>query len=242
MANGTTETASSKLTAFDDYYAPIITHLFLVVGILFFNWSVVEVVFLYLIEVAVIHVLFVTVALFAAQPIGDHDGDKWANEPVPVTLVSVLPPIYRRNISLFGKYMLFGLMYILPFFYAVGLFSDQVANRDLLSVVSPALGFAVLAILSSQLARVWRQFIADQAYQERSPAEAIRTGLWPLHELVVLVLFVFAPVTFILVIAAFAFGDIDSQTLILLAYVVPIGAARVWLQNDNLSVRLQYEK
>ncbi len=238
MANGTSEMASSKQSALEEYHAPIITHVFLVVGILFFNWSVVEVVFLYLIEVAVIHVLFVTVALFAAQPIEGHDGDKWANEPAPITLISVVPPIYSRNISLVGKYMIFGFMYILPFIYAI----VQVAERSLSSLVSPALGLAILAIVISQLARVWRQFITDQAYQNRSPAEAIRVGLWPLHELIVIVLFVFVPITFIVVAAAFAVGDIESQTLVLLAYVIPIGAARVWLQNDNLSVRLQYEK
>ena len=36
MANGTAETASSKRNALEEYYAPIITHVFLVVGILFF--------------------------------------------------------------------------------------------------------------------------------------------------------------------------------------------------------------
>ena len=238
MANGTAETASSKRNALEEYYAPIITHVFLVVGILFFNWNVVEIVFLYLVEVAVIHVLSVTVALFAAQPIDGHGGDKWADKPVPITLVRVLPPVYRRNSGLVGKYMLFGLMYILPFFYALA----QVADRSLSSLVSPALGLAVLAIIISQLARVWRQFIVDQAYQERSPAEAIRIGLQPLHELIYIVLFVFAPITFLLAVAALAVGDIESQTLVLLAYVIPIGAVRIWLQNANLSVRLQYEK
>ncbi len=238
MANGAAETASSKRGTLEDYYAPIITHVFLVAGILFLNWSVVEIVFLYLLEVALIHVLFVIVALFAAQPIDGHDGDKWAGEPVPITIVSVLPPIYSRNISLVGKYMIFGLMYILPFFYAL----IQVADRGLPSLLSPALALAVLAIFISQLARVWRQFIVDQSYQECSPAEAVRVGLWPLHELIVIVLFVFIPVTFIVVAVAFAVGDIESQTLVLLAYVIPIGAARVWLQNDNLSVRLQHEK
>lgn len=238
MSKGTAETASSKRNALEDYYAPIITQVFLVVGILFFRWDVVEIVFLYLVDVAVVHVLFVTVALFAAQPIDGHDGDKWADEPVPTTLVSVLPPVYRRNSGLVGKYMFFGLLYILPFFYGL----SQVADRSLSSLASPAFGLAVLAIIISQLARVWRQFIADQAYQERSPAEAIRVGLLPLHELIVIVLLVFVPITFIIVAAAFAVGGIESRTLVLLAYVIPIGATRVWLQNDNLSVRLQYEK
>ena len=112
-------------------------------GFSFFNWNVVEIVFLYIVEVAVIHVLFVTVALFAAQPIDGHGVDKWADKPVPITLVRVLPPVYRRNSGLVGKYMLFGLMYILPFFYALA----QVADRSLSSLVSPALGLAVLAII-----------------------------------------------------------------------------------------------
>jgi len=131
MANRTSETTSDKPSDFKDYFAPIITHVLLITGVLYFNWDVVEILFLYLIEVVVIHVLFVTVALFAAQPIDNHDADKWHEEPAPITLVSVLPPIYKRNISLVGKYMLFGLMYILPFFYAVGLFADRVAGRGL---------------------------------------------------------------------------------------------------------------
>ncbi len=211
MGDRTAEATSGKGRAVQDYFAPIITHVLLVVGILSFNWNVVEIVFLYLIEVAVIHVLLVTVALFAAQPIDGHDADKWQEEPVPITLVSVLPPVYNRNIGLVGKYMGFEFIYILIFLYAI----IQLADRSLSSLLSPTIILAVLTICVSQLARVWRQFIANRAYQERSPAEAIRVGLWPMHELVVIVLLVFVPVTFLLVAAAFAVGDIESQALVL---------------------------
>ena len=40
------------------------------------------------------------VALFAAQPVEDHDTDKWREEPNPVQPVPILPPIYPRNIGL----------------------------------------------------------------------------------------------------------------------------------------------
>lgn len=55
-------------------------------------------------------------------------------------------------------------------------------------------------------------------------------------------LFVFVPITFIVVAASLAVGDIESRIIVLLAYVIGIGAARVWLQNGALTVRLQYEK
>ncbi|MES3160160.1 MAG: DUF6498-containing protein [Halorubrum sp.] len=238
MTNSTAGAVSDERSAFEDYFAPIVTHGMIVVGILYLNWDVVEILLLYLLEVVVIHVLFVTVALFAAQPIADHDADKWETDPVPITLVSALPPVYNRNIGLVAKYMIFGLIYTLPFLYAV----VQFADRSLPSLFSPTISLAALAICVSQLARVWRQFIGNQSYLERSPAEAIRVGLWPMHELIVTVLFVVVPVTFVLVAASFVVGEIASQTLVLLAYVVPIGAARVWLQHGNLTVKLQYEK
>ncbi len=238
MSKRVGETPSSERGVFQDYIPPIITHVLLVVGILFFNWSVIELLFLYLIEVAVIHVLFVTAALFAAQPIADHDADKWQREPDPIQLVSVLPPVYRRNTGLVRKYMFFGFIYILPFFYAISDFAEQ----SLSSLLSPTISFAVLAICVSQVARAWRQFFANQSYRERSPAEAIKVGLWPVHELVVILLFVFVPITVIVVAASFAVGDIESGSIVLLAYVIPIGIARTWLQNGALTVRLQYEK
>jgi hypothetical protein len=52
-------------------------HLLLAIGILFFEWDAVELVFIYLSELVVVAVLFATVALFAAQPVEDHYADKW---------------------------------------------------------------------------------------------------------------------------------------------------------------------
>jgi hypothetical protein len=59
-------------------------HLLLTIGILFFDWDAVELVFIYLSELVVVAVLFATVALFAAQPVDDHDADKWREESRPV--------------------------------------------------------------------------------------------------------------------------------------------------------------
>ncbi|WP_255191086.1 DUF6498-containing protein [Natronobeatus ordinarius] len=229
---------SDELGLSREYLSPIITHVLLVIGILFFNWSVIEIVLLYLIEIAVIHVLFVTVALFAAQPIEGHDGDKWQREPTPIRLVPLLPPVYDRNVGMVLKYMFVGAIYILPFMHAV----VQLTNQSIPSLISSTVALAILAICITQLLRAWQQFLADQAYQNRSPAEAIKVGLWPIHELLVTVLFVFVPVTFILVAAAFAVDGIESQTVVLLVYVIPIGVARVWLQNGGLTVTLPYER
>lgn len=229
---------SDELGLSREYLSPIITHVLLVIGIVFFNWSVIEIVLLYLIEIAVIHVLFVTVALFAAQPIEGHDGDKWQREPTPIRLVPLLPPVYDRNVGMVLKYMFFGAIYILPFMHAV----VQLTNQSIPSLISSTVALAILAIFITQLLRVWQQFLADRAYHNRSPAEAIKVGLWPIHELLVTVLFVFVPVTFILVTAAFAVDGIESQTVVLLAYVIPIGVARVWLQNGGLTVTLPYER
>ncbi|ARS90634.1 DUF6498-containing protein [Natrarchaeobaculum aegyptiacum] len=238
MSKRVDETISDELGVSREYLSPIITHLFLVIGILFFNWEVGEIVLLYLIEIAVIHVLFVTVALFAAQPIEGHDGDKWQREPTPIRLIPFFPPVYDRNVGIFLKYMPFGFVYILPFMHAV----VQLTNQSIPSLISPTVGLAILAICITQISRVWQQFLADQAYQNRSPAEAIKVGLWPIHELLVIVLFVFVPVTFVLVTAAFAVDGIESQTIVLLAYVIPIGVARGWLQNGGLTVTLPYER
>ena len=64
-----------------DYLSPIGMHRLLTIGILFLEWNVVELLFVYLSEIAVVAVLFAVVALFAAQPVDDHDADKWREDP-----------------------------------------------------------------------------------------------------------------------------------------------------------------
>jgi len=238
MSTRTGETLPGEAGGIREYLPPIVTHMLLIVGVLFFEWDVIEILLLYLIEIAVIHVVFVTAALCAARPIADHDADKWQTEPNPIRVISGLPPVYRRNVALVRKYLFFGVIYILPVFYAVTQFADQ----SFRSLFSPVISLALLAICLSQFIDVWRQFFADQSYHEWTPAEAIKIGLRPIHELFVLLLFVVVPVTFILVAVSFALGDVESRTVVLLAYVLPIGAARVWLQDNNLTVTLQYEK
>lgn len=125
--------------------ARLLHTLFSLLGILFLDWDIIEIIFLYLLEVAVIHMLFVAVALFAAQPIANHDADKWASQPAPIKFVSMLPPVYSRNTGLVTKYIIFGTVYILSFFYAL----VQIADRSLLSLVSTSLSLAVLAFLSA---------------------------------------------------------------------------------------------
>lgn len=96
-----------------DYLSPIGMHLLLTIGILFREWDVVELTFIYLSEIVVVAVLFAIVAPLAAQPVEDHDADKWREEPSPMQPVPILPPIYPRNIGLIVNNM---------FAYAVFLF------------------------------------------------------------------------------------------------------------------------
>ena len=223
-----------------DYLPPIITHLFLVVGIVAFQWNVAEILLIYVVEIAVINLSFTVAALFAAQPIDDRDSGKWSREPSPIRIVSFLPPVYGRNVGVAVKQFLASLFYMSFIFIPVVRFAEE-TNA---SVLSPSAGIAVLAICISQATRVWRQFFADQSYQERSPAEAIRAAQKPLGEAIFLVMFVVAPITFVLVVTAIAvagdgaeieLGAVETGAVLLL-YVIPIGVFRVWLQDTEITI------
>ena len=91
--------------------------------------------------------------------------------------------------------------------------------------------------------------LADRSYEERSPAEALRVGLRPAARFAVVVLYVVVPITFVLGFIAVVVLDTRSllsipyaETAVLLMYVIPIGAASLWLQGDRLDVTLQYER
>ncbi|MBP1923397.1 hypothetical protein J2751_002439 [Halorubrum alkaliphilum] len=228
---------SEQGDAVQEYLPPIATHTLLLVGVVFFGWSVAELLFLYLVEVAVVHLVFVTVALFAAQPMDSDNLDERQREPETIRIGSLLPPVYRRNVQPVRHYLILGGMYLLPLFYAVA----QFAEGGLRSLLSPTVLLAILAVCLAQLARARRRIFVGQSYRSQSPADAIRIGLRPVYELIIVLLFVVVPVTFILVAAAFAVGDIESLTLVLIAYVVPIGIARTWLQNGGLTVTLRHE-
>ena len=220
-----------------DYLSPIGMHLLLTIGILFLEWDVVELIFIYLNEIVVVTVLFAIVALFAAQPVEDHDADKWREEPSPVQPVPLLPPIYPRNIGLIVDNMF---AYAVFFLFFVAMFVS-VVDRSVSSLLSPTAGLVILAICVSQLLRVWREFLVDHSYRDRSPAEALELGLRPVARFVIITVYVIVPPTVVVVIAAFALPDTVSGPVVLVAYVLPIGAARVWLQDDAVETVLQHQ-
>ena len=239
------ETAlSDALGIARDDLTTLVTHLLLVVGIVFFGWNVGELVLVYLFDVAVALVVFGAVALTAAQPIEGADAEKWQREPEPIHVAPFLPPVYRRNVRLVAREMLNGTV----FFLVIAGMALSVLDQRLSGLFSPTVGLTGLAVCVSQLVRAWRQFVAGESYRERSPADAIRVGLRPVGRMVLLALFVVAPVTAVLVLALIFVFEVDSssalpygRTIVLLSYVVPIGAASVWLRNDRFEMGLQYE-
>jgi hypothetical protein len=220
------------------YLSPIGMHLLLTIGILFFEWDVVELIFIYLSELVVVAVLFAIVALFAAQPVDDHDADRWREEPSPVQPVPLLPPIYPRNIALIVDnvftYAVFFLFFVVMFI--------SIVDRSVSSLLSPTAGLVILAICVSQLRRVWREFLVDHSYRDRSPAEALELGLRPVAKFIIITVYVIVPTTVVVLTAAFVLPDTVSGPVVLLAYVLPIGVARVWLQDDAVEAVLQHQE
>jgi hypothetical protein len=217
--------------------SPIVVHLLLTVGILVFEWDFVELILIYLSEIVVVAVLFAVASLFAAQPVEGHDASTWRSAPNPVQPVSVLPPVYPRNIGLvvenLGTYAVF-------FVVLAGMFVS-IVDRGLSALLSPTAGLTILAICVSQLIRVWREFFVDHSYRDRSPADALELGLRPVARFIVITLYVVVPTTVVVLMAAFAFPDLVSERIVLLMYLLPVGAARVWLRGDAIESVLQHQ-
>lgn len=108
-------------------------------------------------------------------------------------------------------------------------------------MLSPTAALVILAICVSQLLRVWREFLVDHSYRDRSPAEALELGLRPVARFVIIAVYVIVPTTVVVLIAAFALPDTVSGPVVLVAYVLPIGAARVWLQDGDVESVLQHQ-
>ena len=236
---------SDELGVARDDLSTVVTHLLLVVGVVVFDWNVPELIVIYLIEAGITCVVFGVVAAFAAQPVEDHDAEAWRTEPTPVRTLPFLPPVYRRNLRLIATEMYNGG----GVFVVLALMTAFVLDWSISALVSPTVGLVVLAVCVGQVVRAWRQFLADRSYEERSPAEALRVGLRPAARFAVVVLYVVVPITFVLGFIAVVVLDTRSllsisyaETAVLLMYVIPIGAASLWLQGDRLDVTLQYER
>lgn len=220
-----------------EYLSPFVLHLLLTVGIVFFQWNFVELILIYLSEIAIGAVLFATVALFAAKPVDDHDAEKRQEEPSPIQPVPVLPPIYSRNVGMIVENTF---TYAVFFLFFAGMFVS-VVDPSVSMLLSPTAGLTALVICVSQLLRVWKEFLADHSYRDRSPAEALELGLRPVARLVIIAGYVVVPTTVVVLVAAFIFPNTVAGPVILIAYVLPIGAARIWLQGDAVEAVLQHQ-
>jgi hypothetical protein len=205
-----------------DFVSGIVLNLGLIIGVVVFRWSLVEIALIYLIEVAIITLLFFSVALFTPQPVADLDGDPWDTEPTPLQPIGLLPPVYWRNIRFIaGRAIGSGVF--------IGAVLTPVAARaGLGSAIPLPLGLAIAGIVLFQLPRIWRYFVTDGAYQEKSPADAMEFAFAPVVELYLIFMYVIVPVTLVLAGIAFATDVNPDSWPVLLLYLIPIGAVRAW--------------
>jgi hypothetical protein len=59
---------------------------------------------------------------------------------------------------------------------------------------------------------------------------------------VIIAVYVVVPTTVVVLTATFVLPNVMSGRVVLLAYVLPIGAARVWLQDDAVETVLQHQE
>ncbi|ELZ45474.1 hypothetical protein C463_06362, partial [Halorubrum californiense DSM 19288] len=136
-----TDTVLGVLTESREFVSGLILNFALIIGVMMFEWSLVEIVVIYIIEVAIICSLFLAVALFTPQPVDDRDGDVWNTEPTPVQPTSFLPPIYWRNIKFVGDKAVFIALLIGVLMRAIFF------NSELISALPPSVGLAIAGIV-----------------------------------------------------------------------------------------------
>ena len=237
-----TDTILGVLTESREFVSGLILNFALIIGVIVFEWSLVEIAVIYIIEVAIIHYFFLVVALFTPQPMDDRDGDVWNTKPTPVQPISLLPPIYWRNVKFVGHKAVFTGIPIGVLMTAVASNSNLVsALPTSVSALPSSVGVAVAGIVLFQLRRVWRYFIVDQSYQNKSPMDAIQFAFAPVTELLFMILYVVVPVTFLVVGTAIVIDAEISSRLVLLLYLVPMGTIRAWIgsldpQTDDLEI------
>ena len=220
---GIVKTVPRVLRESRDFASGCILNLGLITGVVVFEWSLVEIAFIYLIEIAIINLLFFSVALFTPQPVDDLDGGSWNNEPTPLQPIALIPPVYWRNIKfILGKAILAGILIgavMRPVFSSYGLESG----------LPFSVGLAIGSIVFFQLTRVWRYFIANRSYQDKSPADALEFAFVPVVELYLMLFYVAAPITIVLAGIVFAIDTNLNSRAWLLLYLLPIGAIRAWI-------------
>ncbi|WP_281195058.1 hypothetical protein [Halorubrum sp. F4] len=217
------ETLPGVLRESRDFVSGLVLNLALIVGVIVFEWSLVEIALIYLIEIAIIDLLFFSVALFTPQPVDDLDGDSWVGEPTPLQPVAPIPPVYWRNLRFVGAKALGAGVLI----WAVT--RPVVSSYGLDSGIPLSVGLAIAGIVSFQLTRVWRYFIANRSYRDRSPADAMEFAFVPVVELYLLLFYVIAPVTVVLAGITFTMDTDLNSRAVWLVYLVPIGVLRAWI-------------
>jgi len=216
------QTIPGVLTESSEFVAGLVLNFVLILGVIVFQWNLIEMVVIYVIEVAVISFLFLTVALFTPQPVADRNEDVWKREPIPLQPISSLPPVYWRNVKFVGNKAMFPISLFVMMCLIV-------RNRifELASTLRLSVGVVIAGIVLFQLRRVWRHFIADESYRQKSPKDAIQFAFAPVGEMLFVMFYAFIPVTFVIV-GGVIMADIDlpSRLVLLLVYLVPIGAIR----------------
>ena len=208
----------------------------LILVVIVLEWGLIEIVVTYLIEIAIIHFIFLIIGLFTPQPL-DRNGDVWDTKPTTLQPIPLLPPVYRRNIRFIGYKSVF------PGALIVALIIAIFSNSDVVSALPRSVGVAIVGITLFQLVKVWRYFIVDQSYRDKSPQDAVQFAFAPVGEVLFIMFYAFIPVTFVIV-GGVIVADIDlpSRLVLLLVYLVPIGAIRAWMrsldpQTDDLEMR-----
>jgi len=218
-----TETVPRALRESRDLVYGLVLNLALITGVIAFGWSLIEITLIYLIEIVIINVVFFSVALFTPQPVDGLDGNSWEEEPTPLQPVALIPPVYWRNIKfILGKAIPAGIL--------IGaVMRPVISTYGLKSGLPVSVGLAIASIGFFQLARVWRHFIADRAYRQKSPGDAMDFAFAPVVELYLMLIYVVAPITVVLASIAFVVGIDLNARAVLLCYLIPMGAIRAWI-------------
>ena len=226
---GIVKTVPRVLRESRDFASGCILNLGLITGVVVFEWSLVEIAFIYLIEISIINLLCFSVALFTPQPVVDLDGSSWNNEPISLQPIALISPVYWRNIKfILGKAILAGILIgavMRPVFSSYGLDSG----------LPFSVGLAIGSIVFFQLTRVWRYFIANRSYQDKSPADALEFAFVPVVELYLMLFYVAAPITIVLAGIVFAIDTNLNSRAWLLLYLLPMGAIRAWIGSLDLN-------
>jgi hypothetical protein len=156
-------------------------------GVVFLGWRASEILVLYWVEVVVMVAAYSVAALFAKQPIVLEDRDfyivgygrreeideeRWSGDPEPIDWIesvfpgaigSRLPPIYRRNFRVVGRSLTVTLFLAMLWAYLSDIVSNPVA-----ALGSPAVILGSLAVCTSQLAELRREYFVPDTYEDWS--------------------------------------------------------------------------